>query len=138
MGLYAALRAYAQDHGGRFPSGESSPEASLSLLYRERLIDAANLRGKTVPEAVVVSRLESGQLLSPELCGWHYVEGLRTDGDPRIALFWDKVGLGHNGERLAGGGHVVTFVSGPPRHIPAAEWEGFLSEQQNLLSSRPQ
>jgi hypothetical protein len=110
----------------------------LSLLYREHLIDAGTLRGKTAPEARVVSHLESGHLLSPELCGWHYVEGLRTDSNRRLALFWDKVGLGHNGERLPDGGHTVTLVSGEKRYIPAAEWQSFLSEQQSLLSSRPQ
>ena len=79
----------------------------MSLLYREQFTEAAILRGKTVSESQVVPRLEAGQLLSPELCGWHYVEGLRRDSDRRLALFWDKVGLGHNGEILAGGGHIV-------------------------------
>ena len=71
--------------------------------------------------------------MSPDTCGWHYVEGLRKDDDPRLALFWDKVGLGHNGERLNGGGHIVTFVDGFPKHIPESEWTGFLDEQESCL-----
>ena len=93
--LPGALQEYARTHGGAFPTGEATPEASLSLLYREkasygRLADERLLRGKTVPESVVKKILERGELLTPDTCGWHYVEGLRTDDDPRLALFWDK------------------------------------------------
>jgi len=59
-GVPMALLFYAQDHGGRFPSGESSPETSLSLLYAEDFINAYTLGGKTVSEAKVKARLESG------------------------------------------------------------------------------
>src|SRR6267142_2049671 len=107
--LAFALFQYADEHDGWFPQGEATPEASLSLLYRQDPALAYNLRGKTVPESIVRARLEAGELLTPETCGWHYVEGLRKDDDPRLALFWDKVGLGHNGERLSGGGHWVCF-----------------------------
>ena len=34
---------------------------------------------------------------------------LWLDDDRRLALCWDKVGLGHNGERLPDGGHTVLF-----------------------------
>jgi len=140
--LHGALRDYAMSHGGAFPSGEATPEASLSLLYREkrddgwRLADAVLLRGKTVPESVVKEILERGQLLAPETCGWRYVEGLRLDDDPRLALFWDKVGLDHNGGRLADGGHIVMFVDGQTKYIPATEWETFTKEQHKLLADR--
>lgn len=33
MALWLQLRLYAQSHDGWFPKGESSSEASLSLLY---------------------------------------------------------------------------------------------------------
>jgi hypothetical protein len=122
--LGQALREYARNHDGAFPAGKATPEASLSLLYREktdsgeRLVDANLLRGKTVPEPVVKGILERGELLTPETCGWHYVEGLRLDDDHRLALFWDKAGLNHNGGRLTQGGHVVMFVNGPPNTSP--------------------
>ena len=87
LGLSGALHEYAIGHGGAFPAGEATPEASLSLLYREKidggpLADANLLRGKTVPESVVKEILERGELLTPDTCGWHYVEGLRIDDDP--------------------------------------------------------
>ena len=78
--LHGALRDYATAHGGAFPAGEATPEASMSLLYREKmndypLADANLLRGRTVPESAVQEILERGKLLTPETCGWHYVRG---------------------------------------------------------------
>ena len=106
----------------------------MSLLYREKmndypLADANLLRGRTVPESAVQEILERGKLLTPETCGWHYVEGLRLDDDYRLALFWDKIGLDHNGGRLAQEGHTVLFVSGERKFIPETEWEKFLEDQ---------
>jgi hypothetical protein len=140
--LHGALREYAISHGGAFPTGETTPEASLSLLYREkrsdgwRLADEVLLRGKTIPASVVKEILERGELLTPETCGWHYVEGLRLDDDPRLALFWDKAGFDHNGGLLADGGHIVMFVDGQRKYIPEAEWDAFTKEQQKLLAVR--
>ncbi len=130
--LMFALMEYADKHDGWFPRGEATPEASLSLLYRQDPGLAYTLPGKTVPDSVVVARLESGQLLSPETCGWHYVEGLRKDDDPKLALFWDKVWLGHNGQRRSDGGHEVCFVSGRIDWVPGAQWQQFLAEQERL------
>jgi len=125
------LRTYADSHDGWFPRGEASPEASLSLLYRQDPGNAETLRGKTVPSEVVHDILERGELLSPDTCGWHYVEGLRKDDDPQLALYWDKAGLGHNGERLWGGGHRVCFIQGF-QYIPEDKWPQFLEEQERL------
>ena len=132
-----ALLQCADRHAGWFPKGEASPEASLSLLHRDEpdFMSAETLRGKTVPADVVQDRLLRGELLSPETCGWHYVEGLHQDDDPRLALFWDKIGLGHNGERLPDGGHFVCFVNGWIKYIPGSGWEAFLEEQRQLVAA---
>jgi hypothetical protein len=132
--LAFALLQYADEHDGWFPQGEATPEASLSLLYRQDPALAYNLRGKTIPQSVVQARLKGGELLTPETCGWHYVEGLRKDDDPRLALFWDKVGLGHNGERMSGGGHFVCFITGPGsiKYISGEHRSQFLAEQEQL------
>ena len=133
--LWFALRQYADEHGGSYPSGGPTPEASLGLLYPE-YADANLLRGKTVPEAVVQAAFDRGEPLGPETCGWQYVEGLRTDDDHKLALFWDKAGLGHNGERLPVEGNWVYFVDGDNKFVPAAGWAGFLAEQRQLLKAR--
>jgi hypothetical protein len=132
--LMFALQGYAERHRGWFPKGEATPEASLSLLHRDapESVNANLLRGKIVPESSVRVRLDSGQLLTPETCGWHYVEGLRQDDDHRLALFWDKLGLGHNGERLSDGGHWVYFVGFSSEYVPESRWEAFLAEQERL------
>jgi hypothetical protein len=138
-GLGLSLLQYAREHEGRFPAGAGCPEASLSLLYRwnRDCGDAEVLRGKTVPVERVRGILERGELLGPETCGWHYVEGLTTSDDSGIAIIWDKVGLGHNGEDI-GGGHSVWFLHGPEEVIPASDWPKFLKRQQQLMAARPQ
>lgn len=129
---------YADMNDGNFPAGEESPEASLSLLARPPLnANAELLRGKTAPKNVVESILARGELLDPDTCGWHYVEGLRTTDDPMIALFWDKAGLGHNGQRLSNGNRIVNRITGGHETILGTEWAAFLQEQKSLLEKLP-
>lgn len=132
--LYLTLRVeYAESHDGNFPAGEATPEASFSLIHGLFGMDQShNLCGKRLNPSITKEVLDGGELLGPDTCGWNYVEGLRKDDDYRLALFWDKDGLNHNGGRLAGGGHFVTFVTGDTRHITAAEWSTFLDEQESL------
>jgi hypothetical protein len=133
--LMFALQRYADDHGGRYPTGGATPEASLCLLYT-KYTSAFILRGKTVPLDVAEKILQQGKPLGPTTCGWHYVdEGLTINDDSQIALFWDKIGLDHNGGRLPEGGHSVVF----PHHgevITEKEWPAFLEKQKKLLAPR--
>ncbi|HUY88335.1 MAG TPA: hypothetical protein VMV10_06350 [Pirellulales bacterium] len=135
-GLWASLQSYAASHGGAFPAGEATPEASMSLLYPKHA-DANALRGKIVPLAEVEAALKKNGRLDPTTCGWHYVEGLTTSDDGTIAVLWDKVGLGHNGERLPQGDHDVLFLSGHTERISGDQWQAFLEEQKKLFESRP-
>lgn len=132
-----ALEQYAQDHGGRFPSGGDCPEASLSMLY-SNYVDADLLRGKIVSLATVQRALAENGKLGPDSCGWHYVEGLTLSDDPRIAIVWDKVGLDHNGRRTKNGGHSIIQVDGMRGFVSGGEWPKFLQEQQELLAHRSQ
>jgi hypothetical protein len=135
--LGLALLQYAEEHDGHFPTGGGCPEASLSLLYRGHYdMDAHILCGKTKSADAAREILERGELLGPDTCDWHYVEGLTLSDDPRLALVWDKVGLGHDAQRLSGGGHSVLFVTCFEEVIPGSEWPHFLEEQQRLMASR--
>ena len=137
VAMVLALHSYANDNGGYFPAGESSPEASLSLLYRSgHCGEPGILRGMTASDETVRRILEGGGLLGPDTCGWHYVEGLTYAGDGRIALLWPKVALGHNGQRTKDGGRQVIFMGGDIRTIPGGEWDAFLAEQEQLLADR--
>ena len=132
LNMMFALEEYARQHDGAYPAGEATPEASLGLLY-PNFIDAYTLRGKSVPEEVVQTVFDRGERLGPDTCGWHYVAGLRADDDPKLAIFWDKAGLDHNGRRLSQGDHVVMFLKFRRQLIPAQDWPGFLTEQQKLF-----
>jgi hypothetical protein len=128
--LMFALQNYANANQGWFPRGEATPEASLSLLYQAGLASPEMLHGKSVRLREVRERLAAGLLLTPETCGWHYVEGLRLDDPPKLALFWDKVGLGHDGERS--NVYRVYFVDLTSEPIPKTEWDQFLQSQTVL------
>jgi len=135
--LLRALEEYAETHEGAFPAGGPTPEASLSMLYSNvDWVSPDLLRGKTVSGSVAREALKRDGRLGAESCGWHYVEGLRVDDDYGLAIFWDKVGLGHSGARLSRPGHTVVFVGGETRTISESTWAAFLSEQQRLLSER--
>lgn len=134
-GLGTALRIYALDHNGHFPTGGDTPEASLGLLY-SNYVDAYTLRGKTVPLRVTEAALRQNGKLGPDSCGWHYVEGLPESDSPQIAIVWDKVGLGHNGERIKVGGHEILYLDGSHRVISALKWPEFLEEQKQLHAQR--
>lgn len=121
--------------GGAYPAGGDTPEASLGQLYPNYANEYV-LQGKTVPIEAVQAALTGGGRLDPDTCGWHYVEGLRNTDNRRLALVWDKVGLGHNGERLRAGGHNVIFVGGEIEYIPETECNGFLGEQERLHKKR--
>lgn len=133
--MFLALEIYAHEHGGLYPAGQSSPEASLSLLYREGLIDADLLCGTSVPESVARRVLESGGLLGPDTCGWHYVEGLTQKDDVRAAILWDKQELGHYGKRHRRSGREVLTVGGDVSYVLRRDWSAFESEQEMIRKS---
>lgn len=131
-----ALEEFAREHDGKYPAGEVSPEASLSLLCKSNQVGPHIMRGMTVSESAVRRVLESGQLPGPDTCGWHYVPGLTQADDPSLALLWCKAALGHNGQRTRGGGRQVVFVGGATRWVSGNEWPEFLRQQDELLRTR--
>ncbi len=136
IGVEGALEQYAMENAGRYPTGESSPEASLSLLCRSNLLDAYTIRGMIIPERIVRAILDSGGLLGPDSCGWHYTDGLTRADDARVALLYCKQPLGHNGDKTKDGGRQVVFVGGNIEWISGNKWPAFLAEQKELLSKR--
>ena len=63
--LMLSLRQYAEDHGGAFPAGGDTPEASLSLLYPD-YVNANLLRGNPV---IVRIHLPGGTTHFVVVCG---------------------------------------------------------------------
>lgn len=136
IGMSGALEQYAEENDGRYPAGEASPEASLSLLYRSNYIDAYTLRGMTVPEKTVRAVLAGGKLLGPDSCGWQYVPGLTRADNPDLALLWCKAALGHNGQRTEDGGRQVVFIGRGIEWVSGGKWPAFLEEQKELMKNR--
>lgn len=130
------LEYYAQVNNGRFPAGETCPEASLGLIYRVHGVDGNTLRGMTAPEEVVVSLLNRGEKLGPDSCGWHYVEGLTIADNPSLAMLWCKLPLTHNGARSGDGGREVVYLSGAIDWISGDKWPEFLRVQADLMNQR--
>ncbi|MCX7421383.1 MAG: hypothetical protein NT013_17820 [Planctomycetia bacterium] len=133
--LMAEMLNYADLHEGWFPKAKAGgPAASLTLLHRDNPnVGAEILRGKTAPYDVVQAKLDRGEYLMEKDVGcWEYVEGLHKNDDGRLALFWDKLGLGHSGERQTPPEHIVWFVSGSKESITEDQWPQFLAEQERL------
>jgi hypothetical protein len=92
------------------------------------------LGGKTIQHEIIKALLEQDRRISPDKCGWHYVEGLRDDDDPQIAVAWDKTeGLGHNGQRWPATMHEVVLLSGT-EFIPKKSWSEFIADQKKRLA----
>lgn len=134
-GIGLALRTHAENSDGWFPKGKSSPEASLSQLCDDYDGYLYWIRGKNVKFKVAEAVWQEQGELSPETCGWHYVEGLRDTDDHEIAIAWDKAwGLGHNGQRIRGFGREVILVDGSHRGILNKDWPKFALEQREKLA----
>ena len=135
-GLAISLIGYAHENGGWLPHGLQTPEASLSLLHTNDPMTATwFMRGKHLPQSVVDQALARDGCLSPDTCGWHYVEGLREGDALDIAVAWDKVeGLDHNGRRRSGLMHEVAFLDGSHTCITKDEWAEFVKKQKHLLA----
>lgn len=134
--MMGALDQYADDNGGKYPAGQSTSEASLSLLYMSNYVDPGILCGMTVPQKKVMDIVQEGGLLGPDSCGWHYVPGLTQADDPELALLWCKVALGHDGNRTKDGGRQVVFVGRNIEWVSGGKWAAFLEKQKELMSRR--
>jgi len=132
----ADLQIFAEENGHWYPHGESTPEASLGLLYTNDIQGSSYmLAGKTLSKKVVQAKLKQYGKISPETCDWHYVEGLRDDDDPQIILVWDKaVGLSHNGQREDGLMHEVIYVGGFSSFINKEHWPLLMAEEKKKLA----
>jgi hypothetical protein len=125
------LRLYASEQDGWLPYGKATPEESI--LATNSLAEYL-LCGKNIPHEKTQEALAKNQF-GPEVCGWHYVEGLRESDPPQIAVVWDKVvGLNHNGMRHSGWMHEVVNLDGSTTFILKTNWFAFVATQKELLA----
>jgi len=89
--------------------------------------------GKAIDSGKAQAYFKAHHTLSPDLCSWHYVPGLRTDSLPHLALFWDTTGLAHNGLRMKHKAYETVYVDGMRDFIPEDQWPAFLNKQAELM-----
>lgn len=132
--VMAALRSYASDHDGWFPSVDNKPYDSLQMLYPEYLPDPIDLAGISGNENEVRKRLSVGGRLDSSISSWIYWPHLNETNDERIAILWERTsGIRPNGSRASG--HAVGFVDGSIRQIDEQAWEAFLIQQEHLRTN---
>lgn len=128
--LAMTLGVYAEDHGGKFPNAVGSA-ASLSLLYGVGA-DPSLLAGKGISDEDAERCFQENGKLTEEFCNWHYVPGLTLASDPGLALFWEKTGLMHNGQRGKEPAYEVCLVDGSAISVRKSQWPAFLAKQKEL------
>lgn len=131
--MYFALLNYASDHDGSFPYSEKGNYEALQKLYPEYVFSGVELAGISGDVDAVVAALRNNSPLNQSLTSWVYVQGLKKDDDPNLAILWEsRAGLYPNGKRNSFGGRAVLLVNGDITNVPAADWESFEKQQQQL------
>ena len=131
------LQNYAEAHAGRFPHDVRGYGHALLLLPADSPWYALTGPGY---DGQVLARAKRGEHgISEAECGRVYVQGLRLDSNPEVALLFDNVptpGGDHChflGRLWAPYGREVLLVDGSHGFIPEAEWPAFARRQVELL-----
>lgn len=124
---------YANDHEGWLPKSDKGALDALQKLYPEYCPSGKELAGLSGDIDAVVQNLQSGQPLTERLTSWVYVPGLKDNDDPNIAVLWEsKAGIFANGKHDPSGARVAILLSGDITNIPAADWDSFVKQQEQL------
>ena len=116
-----ALHAYASEHDGEFPFGETAVEVFGELIKEEFLDqksrDLSEIPVYICPSAWVdVERWRRNRWLAAQVCSYEWMPGLNTESPREFALVFDKA-ANHRGE-----GRNVLHVDG---HVSWNTEEGF-------------
>jgi len=124
---------FAEEHDGRYPFSQSEEALGLSAMITDADYSLAQVVGKAGNlNAAKKFYLKKGYIL-PEHSSWHYIEGL-TVSDQNRALAWDKIPLGHNGQRQDSNSREVMMTDGSVITISGKKWDAFLEKQQKLAA----
>ncbi|MFK7911884.1 MAG: hypothetical protein AB8F34_14980 [Akkermansiaceae bacterium] len=127
--LASQILNYADNHGGRFPSSEQPDALGLSAIIDDNPFTLELIVGKAGDLEKAKEFHQKHGYLKPEHSSWHYVSGLTT-ADTDKAILWDKIPLGHSGERTNRNTREVIMVNGAVKAIPESEWDDFLKAQK--------
>lgn len=130
----SALRTYAEEHSGRFPSGGDQFSA-LAQLYPEYCCPGRELAGLSGDIQKTTNALQHGRSIS-NFTSWVYVPGLRLDDDPKLAILWESkpARLKLFGKSL-GLTRPALLLSREITNVPASQWPEFLKYQGDVLAA---
>lgn len=134
-----ALRNYAHDHDGAYPTHKNGYGDALLLLFPDYIGVNPDLLTGPGYTGNVFSEAYTNKTHIPESeCGRVYVQGLRDDSDPNLVVLFDK--LPNPGDHNGGPRRIwsplrreVVFADGSFRSILEKEWPAFASNQVELL-----
>lgn len=127
----SALRAYADDHDGWFPSDAEDPVRALTALTN--YLCPAAMAGLSGNIEETERRVLGGQPVTGRESSWVYQTGLRRDDPEELALLWDRQGgVDISGWRMRAGDHYVLFVNTETKLIRREEWPSFTNRQATL------
>jgi|GEM_PF-675292 hypothetical protein len=137
-----AIRLYADDHGGVYPTHPAGYGAAIQLLYSGTNVYMGTHLVMGAPGGYRGDVFEAAwtnmTVVREEDCGRVYVQGLRESSNPKVAMLWDK--------RASPGDHAhgwmrlrvpwrreVCLVDGSMQQILEKDWPEFMKEQIELL-----
>jgi hypothetical protein len=139
MQVGSALRLYASDHDGKYPSHTNGYGDALLLLHQEKLLGNLKiLAGPGGDTKVSEDALKNHTDVDESKCSRVYVRGLNENSDPEIAILFDKVaspGDHCNGLRRLSAPfrREVCMTDGSVRVVPEREWPAFAKDQIERL-----
>lgn len=138
-GTGLSLLAYAEDHGGRFPSHTNGYGDALLLMTNEMAEFWGGFTGPGYDGRVFAEAARTGHHIPEEACGRVYVQGLSKTDNPQIALLFDKL-------PTPGGDHChllarlraplvreVWTIADGLKVIPESGWAAYSRQQIELL-----
>ena len=123
--LAMELRSFAEENGGKFPASENRDALGLSALLEKSPHFLDLVVGKAGDLDKARQFYEKNGYLLPAHSSWNYVEGL-TSNDYG-ALAWEKIPLGHYGQKQSSNSREVIMTDGMVRYIPEKDWNEFLA-----------
>ena len=129
--LSSMLLEYAQENNGNFPRSEVPNALGLSALIESNPGALEYVVGKAGDLKAAERFYDENGFLEARHSSWEYTEGLSVD-DTERALLWDRIPLGHHGERTKTNSREVILIGGRVLVVPEGEWKDFIKNQSNI------
>ncbi len=136
MAAGMALVTYASDHNGAFPQSTNGFGDALVLLAASGSVSTRCLVGVGDDGSRLGTAMTNNTHLPEEACTRIYVQGLSTESNPEIALFFDRYavrGGDHHRWPFAQYLREVWTVGSRMQGVTLNRWPAFASNQVEML-----